>query len=62
MNTATVDSEVLATSNGHSGRSRHAGSTSKGSANGAGRMAGIIPGLTAWLGLLAGGLVFVKTL
>ena len=51
-NTATVDGSVIATSNGHSGKDRFMGSTSKGS-SGAGRAAGVVPSLTAVFAVLA---------
>ena len=51
-NTATVDQSVLETSNGHTGKDRFLGSTSKGS-SGAGRASGVIPSLTAVFAVLA---------
>ncbi|KAF9458514.1 glycoside hydrolase family 79 protein [Collybia nuda] len=54
INTATVDPEVLATSNGHSGRERERmGSTSFGSVSAA-RGAGVGPGVVLLLALMAG--------
>ncbi|KAJ3487915.1 hypothetical protein NLI96_g3197 [Meripilus lineatus] len=59
QNTATVDSSVLATSNGHSGKSRQNGSTSKGSSNAA-KAAGVVPSMAALVAMLAGVSVLVK--
>ena len=60
INTATIAESVLATSNGHSGKDRFMGSTSKGS-SGAGRAAGVIPSITAVLAVLASVCVMFKT-
>ncbi|GJE89063.1 glycoside hydrolase family 79 protein [Phanerochaete sordida] len=59
VNTATIDQSVLATSNGHSGKDRFTGSTSKGS-SGASRAAGVIPSLTAVFAVLATVGIFFK--
>ena len=59
MNTATIDPSVLATSNGHSGKDRQSGSTSKGS-SGAGKAAGVVPSMAALVTMLAGVSVLVK--
>ena len=62
MNTATVDEQVLATSNGQSGKERSAmGSTSKGS-TGAATAARIIPGFTAIISILASVVIFTRLL
>lgn len=61
MNTATVESGVLETSNGHTGKNRTLSSTSKGS-SGAGKAAGIAPGVTLLLTFLSGAFVIMKTL
>ncbi|KAI0791077.1 glycoside hydrolase family 79 protein [Abortiporus biennis] len=53
LNTATVDASVLATSNGHSGKDRVPGSTSKGSSGGS-KAAGIAPSVTLILCVIAG--------
>lgn len=57
VNTATVPPEVLATSNGQSGKDRvNMGSTSKGSANTNGGMKGkVLPGLGVVVSLVGGG-------
>ncbi|CAL1698444.1 unnamed protein product [Somion occarium] len=59
LNTATIDAQVLATSNGHSGKDRALGSTSKGS-TGAAPASHVIPSLTALFSLLAGVLVLFR--
>ena len=60
INTATIDQAALETSNGHSGKDRFMGSTSKGS-SGASRAAGVVPSLTAVLAVLASVCVAFKT-
>ncbi|EKM76173.1 hypothetical protein AGABI1DRAFT_115938 [Agaricus bisporus var. burnettii JB137-S8] len=64
LNTATIDPEVLATSNGHSGKDRaRMGSTSKGSTNGVGRrMSGGKLGLSVLGGGVVMGVIFVATM
>lgn len=60
MNTATIDLSVLATSNGHSEKDRMGlGSTSKGSANAAGRVRGEILGAVVLGGIIGGILAVV---
>lgn len=61
LNTATVDASVLATSNGHGGKDRALGSTSKGS-TGAASASHVIPSLTAMLSLFGGVVVLLKAL
>jgi len=59
-NTATVDSAVLATSNGHGGTARTGKlwSTSRGSANDALSLRNAVPGFTASLGLVIAAFTF----
>ena len=59
LNTATLASGVLETSNGHSGKDRlNGGSTSKGSANGA--RPSIAPSITVLVAMLLGASVLMK--
>lgn len=58
INTATYDPEVLATSNGGSGKERsQLGSTSKGSVSGAVGLRAFVPGLAVLLAMIAGSVV-----
>jgi hypothetical protein len=55
INTVTVDPEVLATSNGKSGKERSKlGSTSFGSVSAAGGLRALVPGLSVLLAALCG--------
>jgi hypothetical protein len=58
-NTATIDASVLATSNGHSGKDRKLGSTSKGSASGAERGARVGGAIAAGAAMVFGAVVLV---
>lgn len=60
MNTASIDQSVIETSNGHSGKDRFLGSTSKGSASGADKM-GVAPSLTALFAVIGGALVVFRS-
>lgn len=59
-NTATIDPDVLATSNGHTNMKDHIGSTSRGSASAAESVKLAIPGLTRLVAIVVG-LAIVKT-
>ncbi|KAI0073209.1 glycoside hydrolase family 79 protein [Panus rudis PR-1116 ss-1] len=59
INTATVDPQVLATSNGHGGKNRPFGSTSKGS-TGAASVGVVVPSLMSLGAVLLGVGVFVR--
>lgn len=60
-NTVTIDSAVLATSNGHSGMENRLGSTSKGSANGAFDTRKV-SGFAMLLAMISGGVVLGRAL
>ncbi|KAI0698275.1 hypothetical protein BC835DRAFT_1335400 [Cytidiella melzeri] len=61
-NTAVVDASAVAGSNGHSGKDRSSlGSTSKGS-SGAGKAAGVVPGVSVLVTVLCGVVLVMKTL
>ena len=60
INTATVDGKVLATSNGHSGRSRQKENTSKESSSGVGRALRDVPCIHSLAGLVREVTLFIQ--
>ncbi|KAI0087559.1 hypothetical protein BDY19DRAFT_236771 [Irpex rosettiformis] len=61
-NTAVADASMIAGSNGHSGKDRSSlGSTSKGS-SGAGKAAGVVPGMTILFTALFGAFFFMRAM